>query len=87
MVKIPRHGSATASTKDFVEAVRPQLAILSAAPRSRTETQREEVAERYREIGAEVLRTYEDGALILETDGKTIRYTGYKSGKKGELVL
>jgi competence protein ComEC len=87
VVKIPRHGSATASTNEFITAVQPQLAILSAAPRSRSEAQRDEVTERYREIGAEVLRTYEDGALILETDGNTIRYSGYKSGKKGELVL
>ena len=70
-----------------LSSVQPQLAILSAAPRSRSEAQRDEVTERYREIGAEVLRTYEDGALILETDGNTIRYSGYKSGKKGELVL
>lgn len=83
VVKIPRHGSATASTKEFIAAVRPKLAILSAGARSRSETQREEVTERYREAGAEVLRTYEDGAIIIETDGKTIRYTGYKSGIRG----
>jgi len=87
VVKIPRHGSATASTKEFIAAVQPKLAILSAGARSRSEAQREEVTERYREAGAEVLRTYHDGAIIIETDGKTIRYTGYKSGKKGELTL
>jgi len=87
VVKIPRHGSATASTKEFIAAVQPKLAILSAGARSRSETKREDVTERYREAGAEVLRTHEDGAIILETDGKTIRYTGYKSGKKGELTL
>jgi competence protein ComEC len=85
VVKIPRHGSATASTKEFIAAVQPKLAILSAGARSRSETQREEVTERYRESGAAVLRTYEDGAIIIETDGKTIRYTGYKSGKRGLL--
>jgi competence protein ComEC len=87
VVKIPRHGSATASTKEFIIAVQAKLAILSAGARSRSEIQREEVTERYREAGAAVLRTYEDGAIILETDGNSIRYTGYKSGKKGELAL
>jgi len=86
-VKIPRHGSATASTQNFVSAVQAKLAILSAGARSRTEAQRDEVAERYRQNGAEVLRTYDDGAIILETDGNTLRYHGYKSGKKGEIVL
>ncbi|HWH78006.1 MAG TPA: hypothetical protein VNT76_11570, partial [Candidatus Binatus sp.] len=62
-------------------------AILSAGARSRAEAQRDEVTERYRESGAEVLRTYDDGAIILETDGNSLRYHGYKSGKKGEIVL
>jgi len=87
VVKIPRHGSATASTKEFIAAVQPRLAILSAAPRRRSEARRQEVTERYREVGAEVLHTYEDGAVILETDGKTIRYSGFKSGKQGEIVF
>ena len=87
VLKIPRHGSATASTKEFIIAVQPKLAILSAGARSRSEIQREEAIERYREAGAEVLRTYEDGAIILETDGNSIHYTGYKSGKRGELRL
>jgi competence protein ComEC len=85
VVKIPRHGSTTASSKEFIAAVQPKLAILSAGARSRAEAQRDEVVERYRESGTEVLRTYEDGAIILETDGHTLRYSGYKSGKKGEL--
>lgn len=85
ILKVPRHGSATASTKEFLSAVRPRLAVISAGARSRSEAQREEVFERYQEIDAEVLRTYEDGAVILETDGNTLRYRGYKSGKTGEV--
>jgi competence protein ComEC len=87
VVKVPRHGSATASSNEFISGVQPKLAILSAGARSRAETQREEVTERYRAAGAEVLRTYEDGAVIVESDGKTLRYSGYKSGKKGKLTL
>lgn len=87
VLKIPRHGSATASSPEFILAVKPKIAILSAGARSRAEAKRDEVVERYREAGVEVLRTYEDGAIILETDGATIRYSGFKSGKAGELVL
>ena len=87
VVKVPRHGSATASSNEFISGVQPKLAILSAGARSRAELQREEVTERYRAAGAEVLRTYQDGAVIVESDGKTLRYQGYKSGKKGELTL
>jgi len=87
VVKIPRHGSATASSAEFIAAVGPKLAILSAGARSRAETKRDEVVERYQSAGAEVLKTYDDGAIILETDGETIRYSGYKSGKVGKLEL
>jgi beta-lactamase superfamily II metal-dependent hydrolase len=67
--------------------VTPKLAILSAGARSRAEAKRDEVVERYRAAGAEVLRTYEDGAITLETDGKTIAYSGFKSGRAGKLEL
>jgi competence protein ComEC len=87
VIKVPRHGSATASTKEFIAAVRPQLAIVSAGARSRAEAQREEIAERYREARSEILRTYEDGAIIVESDGRRLRYRGYKSGKTGAIDL
>jgi competence protein ComEC len=87
IVKIPRHGSATANTVEFIAAVRPRVAVISAGARARSGVQREEIAGRYRESGAEVLSTYEDGAITLETDGNSVRYSVYKSGKKGELPL
>jgi competence protein ComEC len=87
IVKVPRHGNATASSPGFIAAAQPSLAIVSASARSRSEAGREEVTERYREAGAEVLRTYDDGAIIVESDGHTLRYAGYKSGKRGVISL
>lgn len=85
VMTVPRHGSGTASTVEFIAAVRPELAIVSAGSRSRNETQRDEILARYRQAGAAVLSTYDDGAIIVETDGKTLRYTGFKSGRRGEI--
>ena len=87
VLKVPRHGGPTASTPEFLAAVRPSLAIVSAGGRSRNETQREEIVERYRHVGAEILQTSSDGAIIIEGDGNRLRYSGYKSGKKGEIDL
>ena len=87
VLKVPRHGGPTASTREFIAAVRPAIAVISAGARSRNEAQREEVAERYEQAGAEILRTSHDGAIVVETDGNTLRYSGYKSGKKGEIDL
>ncbi len=87
VLKVPRHGGPTASTAEFLAAVRPSLAIVSAGARSRNEAQREEIVERYQHVGAEILQTSSDGAIIIESDGNTLRYSGYKSGKKGEIDL
>jgi competence protein ComEC len=87
VIKVPRHGSATASTREFIAGAQPKLAILSGGARSRSEAGREEVAERYRQAGAQVLGTFDDGAIIVDSDGTKLRYTGYKSGKKGEVDL
>jgi competence protein ComEC len=87
VIKVPRHGSAMASTKEFIGAVGSRLAIVSAGARSRAEAQREEVVERYRQADSEILRTYADGAIIVQSDGRRVRYLGYKSGKGGEIDL
>ena len=76
-------GSASASSAEFVAALRPRLAIISAGVRGRLEAQRDEVSERYSAGGAIVLRTDRDGAIIVESDGASIRYRGYKSERKG----
>lgn len=87
VLKVPRHGGVTASTAEFIAAVRPALAVISAGARSRNEAQRAVVLERYRQAKAEVLSTYDDGAVIVASDGNTLRFWGYKSGRKGEINL
>ena len=82
VLKVPRHGSA--SSAEFLAAVRPSLAILSVGG-SVFRSPNEEMLRPYREAGVDVLRTDEDGAIILETDGTTIHYRTYRSGKKGAL--
>lgn len=83
----PRHGSATANSAEFLAQVRPKLAILSTGARSRSEAQRDEVIDRYQTAGAAVLRTYEAGAIVLQTDGNWMSYGEYKTGRRGELEL
>ena len=85
ILKVPRHGSATASSDEFIAAVRPKFAVFSGSGRNQPAALREEILGRYRQAGAEVLRTDEDGAIIFESDGSTLRYGGYKSGKQGRI--
>jgi competence protein ComEC len=86
VLKVPRHGSASASTPEFIFAVQPRLAVISGTTRN-ARAQKQELADRYRDAGAEILRTEEDGAIIITTDGNDLRYESVKSGKRGEIKL
>ncbi len=85
VLKVPRHGSLTSSTEEFIARVKPKLAIFSVGHRNPFGLPRDEVLARYRQAGAEILRTDQDGAITVETDGKRIRYWTAKSGKRGEV--
>ncbi len=87
IVKVPRHGSASSNTAEFIAAVRPKAAVFSMAAPTGHARRRDEVVERYRDAGVEIFRTDEDGAVIFETDGSAIRYQGYKSGRRGKIEL
>lgn len=64
----PHHGSNTSSTQAFVKTVHPQYAVFTVGYRNRFHHPREEVVDRYRAIGSELLRSDEDGAVIVEMD-------------------
>jgi competence protein ComEC len=83
VVKAPRHGGAGSSSEPFVGAVKPKLVIFSVG--ARNGLPREEVVARYVAAGAEILRTDRDGAITIETDGRTVRYRTYRTGKRGTI--
>ncbi len=72
VVKIPHHGSLSSSTVPFVTALHPQIAVVSAGRANHFGHPVPEVLDRYRAIGAEIFRTDQDGAVMVETDGKSI---------------
>jgi competence protein ComEC len=84
VLKIPSHGSPRANSDEFVRAVGPRIAVFSLGPRSAA--QAEEIIERYAAAGAATLRTDSDGAIMLETDGETLRYRTYRGEKTGVIA-
>ena len=58
-----RHGSKTSSTAAFIEAVAPEVGILSVGYRNRFHHPAPAVVARYRERGVTLRRTDEEGAL------------------------
>ena len=83
VLKVPRHGSLSSSTEPFIAAVKPKMAIFSVGHGSRFGLPNEEVVERFIRTDSVILRTDRDGAVQIETDGESLRYRTYRSGKRG----
>jgi competence protein ComEC len=75
ILKVGHHGSKTASSARFLEAFRPQLAIVSAGRGNLFGHPAPEVLQRLKDVGATVFRTDRDGAIVIETDGAIVTVT------------
>ncbi|MFN8674538.1 MAG: DNA internalization-related competence protein ComEC/Rec2 [Candidatus Sericytochromatia bacterium] len=69
ILKVPHHGSKTSSTEDFLEKVKPELAIISVGKNNVYKHPANEVLERLNKINTKILRTDLDGGIIIETNG------------------
>jgi competence protein ComEC len=72
VVKIPHHGSASSSGKEFVAAVRPAYAVATVGRDNRFGFPATEVVARWQAAGASVLRT-DEGTVRFLSDGRAVR--------------
>jgi len=72
VLKSPHHGSKTSSTGAFLEAVNPQIVVISAGKENRFGHPSPEVLERYAAQGLLIFRTDEQGTVELSTDGQRL---------------
>ncbi len=63
----PHHGSKTSSTFDFIKAVQPDYALISAGYRNQFGHPHPDVLQRYEQIKAKWLNTADKGAITLTT--------------------
>ena len=82
VLKIPHHGSATSSSPQFLQALRPQAAILTAGVNTSV---KDEVLRRYADIGATVYRTDLHGAVTVDTDGRRLTVSTF-TGARAEFT-
>ncbi len=68
----PHHGSKTSSTSEFVSRVNPRLVIFTVGYRNRFGHPKKEVVERYQALGSRLLRSDNDGAVVLRFADKSI---------------
>jgi competence protein ComEC len=72
VLKSPHHGSKTSSTETFLEAVNPQIVVISVGAENDYGHPSPEVMERYAEHGLSIFRTDEQGTVEFSTDGERL---------------
>jgi len=72
VLKSPHHGSNTSSSESFLDAVNPQLAIISVGEDNKFGHPSSAVLDRYAEHGITVLRTDQQGTIEFITDGERL---------------
>ena len=72
VLKAGHHGSQEATSARFLQAVHPQLVIISAGAPNRYGHPHEETLQRIAATGALIWRTDQSGTIELSSDGKTI---------------
>ncbi|MDO8474359.1 MAG: MBL fold metallo-hydrolase [bacterium] len=65
VLKVGHHGSKTSSSKEFIEAVSPDIAVISSGEGNSYGHPHEEVLARFLEFGIDILRTDELGDITL----------------------
>jgi competence protein ComEC len=73
VLKVGHHGSSTSSTPEFLDAVRPRIALVSVGAGNTYGHPSPTVMASLTERGAEVVRTDRMGTVIVETDGRMVR--------------
>lgn len=74
----PHHGSKTSSGEAFVAKVLPEYVVFTVGYRNRFGHPRAEVLQRYRDSGAEVLRSDQHGAILVEMNPQGLKVERYR---------
>ncbi|MDR2975859.1 MAG: DNA internalization-related competence protein ComEC/Rec2 [Streptococcaceae bacterium] len=78
VLKAGHHGSKTASTPAFVQAVQPKIALISAGVNNRYHHPHQENLETFEAYGVQVFRTDKQGAVKFSKVGKTWKIENVK---------
>lgn len=72
LLKVAHHGSKFASSSEFLEVTKPELALISSGRKNRFGHPTSEVLMRLDAVGAKILRTDELGDVVVGTDGERV---------------
>ena len=77
IIKIPHHGSKTSSTREFIQAIDPEMAVISVGANNSFDHPSDEVMDRLNEEVITALRTDQQGAVEITSNGEFITIKNY----------
>jgi competence protein ComEC len=84
LLKVPHHGSRTSSTSEFLEQVRPRIAIVSSGQGNRFGHPHPDVLARLGMTVSELVRIDREGGVIATTDGTMLAIETW-SGRRAQI--
>lgn len=72
ILNVGHHGSDAASSPEFLEQVKPRIAVIQAGVGNQYEHPRPQVLNRLKQIGATIYRTDQDGTIVIHSDGNKV---------------
>ncbi|MBI4725796.1 DNA internalization-related competence protein ComEC/Rec2 [candidate division TA06 bacterium] len=72
VLKVPHHGSHINNSPAVIRAISPELAVIQVGQNNRFGHPSPEVVEGYKAVGSVIYRTDEQGAIVMETDGRKL---------------
>ncbi|MGB9094068.1 MAG: DNA internalization-related competence protein ComEC/Rec2 [Gallionella sp.] len=79
LLVVPHHGSRTSSTVKFISAVRPRYAVFTSGYRNRFGHPKQDIVQRYADSGAALLRSDQDGAILVDMNADRLRVERYRN--------
>ncbi len=87
VLKVGHHGGRSSSTKDFINSVNPDYAVISVGKGNDYGHPHEEALKRLEERNAEILRTDVHGNIVMKTDGSKINIVNQLGEPQGETTV
>lgn len=72
VLKVGHHGSSSSSSKEFLDKVKPKIAIISCGKNNDYGHPHKETLDELNQRKIKIYRTDKDGTIVLESDGKNI---------------
>ena len=73
VLKVPHHGSKTSSSQEFLDAVRPKIALIGVGKNNKFGHPSDITLEKFKMYDTKVYRTDQKGEITLKTDGNKIK--------------